>query len=1266
MYFFTELAKTNTQLSADNDAYGPVSGSLTTKYETGANLQLTAVARAFAMQDAMMIVQPNISDTNLVNVILRPLEGLDVSSETVQYYVYRGLQKTDFITSGAVTKPGTTEFITKYWNNWTTYVDETNYTGPEPTPREAFAYDDTPALSDDVLIENIFNNSIAGVRAIKVSAGEWLGNFTNIAKINFEIIINSEHRSDIDINHPDYLRMDLGLFRKPKNIVDVTDVDPSNLLTTKEKAFKLKVRREEILSFIDPAAFFGMHYYNSVKEIYNDGGTWKTRKLKKQDLYDNLISKFDTKTRVYIDIRSEFGYSLTFYDNYNLNPLNDVLMIKSDSTTNFIPDLYNTHEWPIFYESNWVGTNPMNRVWLKFRAGKENKKPVGYLDNPRLKGAFNKKKFFEWRDLPKDPSPDYTDPLLIKFPNDNVSNPGANIAQYIRLQYFRQQSYDGDFGTQVLNPIGTLSQAFASLKLASIDGLSAVFKHNKSQRLQLVKGNDFLFTSHPESYQDGTNILFLTEIEYSGKKSTFKRPKGLFVGNNITESSVFPQDMAFQKVKIRENDGSGSYNDVYILQLVKYRNKKKKSTHKEDVFTLGISNTQYANLIAAAVISGITERHSIFIQFTPEMHLPEENGIAYNKYKLSLIGLNKEGTVTTAIPSIDIFVYTQDECTVASIEFSAAKSIPEGYPDPAIIKQWDHIGTWHYRVLNDFEPKIEDYGNNSGIAPPFKVNLNANVFYPTDIEGVTDPANISSIQVNYPLIVIVHGNGQFYAQYDRLAKHLAQNGFIAASIDLTLIGDSPILNSITGYAPYDFSFDSTYSTDKYGYNSVSNEICLYDRVTDSFPVSNKLSWKNPADFTIVTVGSDQFVKFSNSIKAYGGYYGMGAVGRANVLFHHLETIKVKFGATVKNSIGLIGHSRGGEAIVTAERLINTQNIANLSGIDQIDALFSLSPTDQYQIERLNAVPYFVMYGSKDGDVKAAGIDSRPDPYDLNTSKMVVGRTGFSLWDRAENQKKTMVFVHGATHNGFTTFNYIDYNTIGVGLGKGKGITSSDFIADEGIQRTILDAYANAFFRKTLKSEEFWFDIISGKWIPPSAEDTNVKLHFQYKHTGTVVIKDYDSVTDDSDLSDGIGTGILKTSISGITMDDYSQHGMKSVIIDTSKVPTYGVYSGISINASAFNFISFRITKKYGIPIDLTTMELVLYNGGTAFKQKAPIRVPETYTREDLPSRSKSAMITLRFPLSGFSGLDKTNITKVELSFGTASGNVELSDFEFTD
>ena len=128
--------------------------------------------------------------------------------------------------------------------------------------------------------------------------------------------------------------------------------------------------------------------------------------------------------------------------------------------------------------------------------------------------------------------------------------------------------------------------------------------------------------------------------------------------------------------------------------------------------------------------------------------------------------------------------------------------------------------------------------------------------------------------------------------------------------------------------------------------------------------------------------------------------GQTGTDRARVLQAHLPILFAMFGASAQNNIGIMGHSRGGEAVAIAARL-NTQEAWGWN----INAVISLAPTNQYTFEHFGgtwAKPYLVLYGSLDGDL--AGI----------------GDTGFELYDHASGMNKSMAFIYGACHDRFNT------------------------------------------------------------------------------------------------------------------------------------------------------------------------------------------------------------------------------------------------------
>lgn len=101
MHFFIDHNLLTDQATTGN-SYGPDSSDLNNKFNITSRFQLTNQAKAFACQDSLMIVQQSSVDSSLVNVVLKPIEGLKIPLRPVKYYVYRGLLKESFISNTAI------------------------------------------------------------------------------------------------------------------------------------------------------------------------------------------------------------------------------------------------------------------------------------------------------------------------------------------------------------------------------------------------------------------------------------------------------------------------------------------------------------------------------------------------------------------------------------------------------------------------------------------------------------------------------------------------------------------------------------------------------------------------------------------------------------------------------------------------------------------------------------------------------------------------------------------------------------------------------------------------------------------------------------------------------------------------------------------------------------------------------------------------------------------------------------------------------------
>jgi len=511
--------------------------------------------------------------------------------------------------------------------------------------------------------------------------------------------------------------------------------------------------------------------------------------------------------------------------------------------------------------------------------------------------------------------------------------------------------------------------------------------------------------------------------------------------------------------------------------------------------------------------------------------------------------------------------------------------------DPGTMQDFTNVGTWIYDgptvnaiglqgtvTVNDETNWY--HASSMPIMKTEELELKALVHFPTDMPGVTDPAQISVSQPDYPLIVVVHGNGHYYKTYDWLLTHFALNGFIAASIDLT--------------------------------------------------------------------------------------FNMCGQGRAEALFHHINVIKTKFASKVQNNIGIMGHSRGGEAVVKAARINQQKALGH-----NINAVISLAPTDQYGTEILGgewSKPYFVLYGSRDGDVDGS----------TYTSGYTVPQTGFALYDRASGSKKSMCFVYGATHNGFIAniFDAIYNSTIPIPA-----------------QQAFTKAYMNAFFRWNLKNELQWEGMFAGEWTPGSISTTGAKFYMQYHDTTIKTVDDFEGAINWQASSIGgtvehgstLPVNPSEDKMSAVVipgLDPKSPHdtqGLKIKWNNTSGKLIFSIPSPYK-KVSDFSVLSFRVTEKVDSvdnPLNQPQNFRVALKDG--FNNERAVRVS---TFNDIPfpdyrpdhALTKSAMLTVRIPLKSYrivcAGLDPVNlehITTLTFMFSEKmTGEIEIDNIEFSN
>lgn len=398
----------------------------------------------------------------------------------------------------------------------------------------------------------------------------------------------------------------------------------------------------------------------------------------------------------------------------------------------------------------------------------------------------------------------------------------------------------------------------------------------------------------------------------------------------------------------------------------------------------------------------------------------------------------------------------------------------------------------------------------------------------------------------------------------------------------------------------------------------------------------------------------------------------GGLGRANMLFQHINIIKAQFGVKAQNNIGIMGHSRGGEGVVKAARLNQQQALGH-----NINAVISLAPTDQYGNEVLGgawAKPYLALHGSVDGDVRIF-----VPPVTGGAITPFTHRSGgSSLYDRANGAPKTMVFIYGASHNGF-----IGTNDLGL-----SGIDAASLITPAA-QQTIAKGYMNAFFRKYLHGETKWDGIFTGEWKPQATTQANVKLYVQYSANNQLTIDHFEGAHTATSWQTGVGgvtlaqTGLVTNPQEAYLhdADTHSAHDTSGLLLQWNSIGDkleFNVPAAIK-NVSAWAMLSFRVCQRAldaANPANQPVNFRVALRDGSgnerAIRVSAFAEIPYPQQRTS-PDNIISMFRTVRIPLTSYTivclGVPKVNltdITKITFLFSEqASGSIELDDLCFT-
>ncbi|MBN8641273.1 MAG: hypothetical protein J0L86_05605 [Flavobacteriales bacterium] len=734
------------------DAFGPVTGSETTKYRTTSIVRTASTnpVKLFAICDGQLLIQPQTGDNTKVNLILKPTTSY--SPLKIKYFIYRGVNKSDLIDAN-ILKPVDNEdsnqpfFLRKLWEKFIAFNQPFYDQGIISTPPDTF-----PAFligygeSDDpkITIEYYFTRKINDnfFQIPTCSMGDHLGNFTG--QIGLDIVL--DHGDYGLVNQEELFKLDLAFARLKENVLDTSTILSST-------ATKIKRYKENIHQFIDPAAFWGSHIESGNVKLFDNPTGIKTN----NDIYTLLVSKYQTRNKLYLYIQGEKNRSYNYFEAtrkvYGFDPAGKLNQVNG---------------WPITIEEITLTT-----ATTTFKEGKNIQlefsidTSINELDRHvsiDIIAPNNNTSKYPLLSRPKNPAVvpailiDKTPAVTLLFPVNGLKSCSSFTFIYANLkQEFPIKDYFNE-----LWPVNIISNFY--LPSGEIN-LTSWCTYDKSRMVNLDEVNSFgasiqnkvVFDNGITQALVGPNLptkkrrLYIAALKRNTNHDTESDSlnidtitSGLAVKTSSIEDYALNlyNDKDFVPYKGTFSDGADTINSITLFH-------NNSLTKKNSYFHLGITDEEYNKLVYDNVAVPIVvppalppqilpiDADNVFFNLEEELTFATQN---VKKYKLGLRYEDSSGVISTVFPTSpanDVFVYTLDGLYFFSKEYSLFHQFSESYPKAKVnfrvkLPYAGDFGFDWMRIADTGAPGDFDYKNHVGKlysdAAHTNVELNSNTY----------------------------------------------------------------------------------------------------------------------------------------------------------------------------------------------------------------------------------------------------------------------------------------------------------------------------------------------------------------------------------------------------------------------------------------------------------------------------------------------------------------------------------------------------------
>lgn len=662
-FFFTQLDSPQTQ--GQTQAYGPVP-SKALEYRVNNQFFVPTDAPAIAIVDGIPLVQQCESNPNCVNIVLFPIKNPDFNFPNIKLVIYRGIRKDAlFDTNGNILQADST------WksNNILTVIHDLQNkinqdAGTTETPKAenlGYHYSDSNDVdnfkaSTEFIETVIFLNDGLQLPLVKAGCqiGKFIGGSGSGTPAGMQIVLDRVGYEPT-----------LELARKSDDIVVVGGLGTT---PTEVETFQHWHEKEQILTYMDPAAFYGCAKANGIKiKAYQDSADTNGTRMDAA----NVVTTFHNKNCCYLDIRNDFNFSFNYYKNFG----NSITLGFEQSGTEALLETsfdYYTN-WPLLrlFEQGVPTGNATSRISIKLPINDIATLNARYFLRSYTHQFLEKSEFTFFQELNYLDSSgtirkDFCETILV---DDWISSDGYLGANYFSFKYgkvqisaltddilFRRNQYSLVFPLQMKNLIGDdiLDDGDFKVSLYSSENAPVVLKNfldvseeYYTQYIGIAKDkNNTTFFSFPDriGYESGRRLKFPFAVIQQGKYDNSAFLSEFEYDSNNEELgflAVMPKralDSALVLKKVSKQFEGQLRQFLYYLNTRPTQDNKF-SIDAKKLHTVTISNEEY-DTVMALVASEYDSGYKVFLKVDGDpIPVQDRDGFAIGTAGLKLQGI---------------------------------------------------------------------------------------------------------------------------------------------------------------------------------------------------------------------------------------------------------------------------------------------------------------------------------------------------------------------------------------------------------------------------------------------------------------------------------------------------------------------------------------------------------------------------------------------------------------------------------------------------